>query len=71
MMRCVGSAGRVVDHDQPVGLNLVQHLDVLDSLVGHRRNQVPFGLAEIRFDGRRVTEQIAGVHCVVSSPMNP
>ena len=59
MVRRVSAAGRVVDHERPIGLDLVQHLDVLDGFVGHRRNQIPAGLAEIGLDGRGVAEQVA------------
>ena len=58
MVRRVGGAGRVVDHERPVGLDLVQHPDAPDRLVGHRGDQVPAGMAEIGLDRRGVAEQV-------------
>ena len=42
----------------PVGLDLVEHSDTPDRLVGHGSDQIPAGVAEIGFDRRGVAEQI-------------
>ena len=57
-MRRVSAARRVVDHERPVGLDLVQHLDVVDGLIGHRRNQIPTGMTKIGLNRRGVAKQV-------------
>src|SRR5215467_6690350 len=58
MVRRVSAAGRVVDHEWPVGLYLIQHLDASNRLVSHRGDQIPAGMTKIGFDRRSIAEQI-------------
>ncbi len=61
MVRRMCAARRVVDHERPVRLHLVQHPDALNGLVGHGGDQVPAGMAEIGLDRCGVAEQIVGL----------
>ena len=58
MMRRMGGARHVIDEPRLAGRDLLELLDVLDGLVGHRRLQVPAGIALEGIDGCRVAEQI-------------
>ena len=58
MMRRMRAARDVIDEERLVGRDLLQLLHVLDRLVGHRRGQVPAGIALEGVDGRRVAEQV-------------
>ena len=60
MMRRMGSAGHVIEEERLVGIGLVDAVHPIDSVVGHRGNQVPFTrrLACERIDLRGVAEQV-------------
>src|SRR5215469_8096856 len=58
MMRSVRGSRDVVDEPRFAGSDLLELLDVLDRLVGHRRLQVPARIALEGVDGRRVAEQV-------------
>ena len=58
MMRRMGGARHVIDEPRLAGSDLLELLDVLDGLIGHRRLQVPAGIALEGVDGRRVAEQV-------------
>src|SRR5215469_18631541 len=60
MMRRMRSAGCVVNEERLVGLDLIQHLDIVDRLIRHGGNQVPAGMANIRLYWSGVAEEIAG-----------
>ena len=51
-------ARHVIDKERFVGRDLLELLDVLDGVIGHRRLQVPAGIALEGVDGRRVAEQV-------------
>ena len=57
-MRRMGGARHVIDEPRLAGRDLLELLDVLDGLVGHRRLQVPAGIALEGIDGRRIAEQV-------------
>jgi hypothetical protein len=54
----MGAARHVIDEPRLVGRDLLQLLDVLDRLVGHRRSQVPAGVAFEGVDRGRVAVQV-------------
>ena len=58
MVRRVRAARHVVDEERLVGRQRVHAIHVVDGFVGHRRGQVPAGLALERVDLRRVAEEV-------------
>ena len=58
MMRRVCAARYVVDEERLVGRDRLELLHVLDRVVGHRRGQIPAGIALEGVDGGRVAEQV-------------
>ena len=58
VVRGVDTAGHVIDEEGLVGGEFLELLHVLDGFVGHRRGEVPGGIAHERIDRRRVAEEV-------------
>ena len=57
-MRRVRAAGGVVDEERFLRIDLVEHFDVRDRVVGHGRGEVPFRIADVGIDRRGLAEQV-------------
>ena len=54
----MGGAWHVIDEPRLAGSDLLELFHVLDGLVGHRRLQIPAGIALEGVDGGRIAEQV-------------
>jgi hypothetical protein len=54
----VGAARDVVDEERLAARDLLELLHVMNSIVGHRRGEIPTGMPLEGIDGCRVAEQV-------------
>ncbi len=57
-MRRVGTAGHEMQEEGHRGVNVVQHGQPVDGVVGHRRGEVPPGIVDVWIDRRGVVEEV-------------